>query len=194
MQDQVRTLEQLLDHLAEAAATRKRVSLATVVEVVGQRSFGAVLTVVGLLLVSPLSGIIGMATTSSIVVTLIAIQLLLDREYIWLPRWLMRRSTRSVHALRAIATLRRPAQFMDRWVKPRLPILTRRLGTCLVALMCICVASIMPFMELIPFSATVAGVPLTMLGLALFAKDGVLVIVSATLVGLFFLAVRYVFF
>ncbi len=193
-QDQARTLEQLLDHLAEAAGTRKRVSLATVVEVVGQRSFGAVLLVVGLLLVSPLSGIIGMATISAIVVTLIAVQLLLDREYIWLPRWLMQRSTRSTHALRAIAALRRPARIMDRWVKPRLPFLTRRFGTSAVALMCILVASIMPFMELIPFSATVAGVPLTMLGLTLFAKDGALAIVAAVFVGLFFLAVRFLFF
>jgi len=194
MTKQSRNLEQLLDHLAEAADTRERMSLEIVVEVVGQRSFGAVLLVVGLLLVSPLSGIIGMATTMSIVVALIAVQLLLDREYVWLPRWVLQRSTSSAHALRAISALRRPARFMDRWVKPRLPMLSRRLGTCAVALMCISIASVMPFMELIPFSATVAGVPLTILGLTLFVKDGVLTIVSLALVGLFFAAVRFLFF
>lgn len=194
MPEQARNLEQLLSYLAEAAGTRDRMSLETVIEVVGQRSFGAVLLVVGLLLVSPLSGIIGMATTMAIVVTLIAIQLLIDRKYVWLPRWLMQRSTSSAHALRAIAALQRPARFIDRWVKPRLPLLTRRIGTCFVALMCISIASIMPFMELIPFSATVAGLPLAVLGLTLFVKDGILMIVSVSLVGLFFAAVRYLFF
>lgn len=180
----VSNLEQLLNLIAQAARKQERVTVSTVVEVAGTRSFGTLLLLVGLILVSPLSGIPGMATTMAILVLLIAVQLLLGRRHFWLPQWLLLRSVKPYPVLRAVALLRRPARFLDRWIRPRLTFLVHRTGTYVIALVCTIIALAMPTMELIPFSATTAGVPLTFFGLALFAQDGVVALIALALAGL----------
>lgn len=177
-------LEQLLNQLAHAARHRDRVAVSTVVEVAGTRSFGTLLLLVGLILVSPLSGIPGMATTMGILVLLIAVQLLLGRRHFWLPQWLLRRSVKPYPVLRAVALLRRSARFLDRWVRPRLTLFVHRTGSCVIAVVCIVMALVMPTMELIPFSATTAGVPLAFFGLALFAQDGAVALIAFAFTGL----------
>jgi hypothetical protein len=56
--------------------------------------------------------------------------------------------------------------------------LTGKVGTYVIALVCILVAATMPPLELIPFAATAAGAALTAFGLSLIAHDGVMVLIA----------------
>lgn len=168
------SLHQLLDHIATTTERQERVSLELVVHAIGQRSFAPLLLLVGIILFSPLSGIPGVPTTMAVLVLLVAVQLLLGRRHFWLPQWLLRRSITKGKLLRALKWLQKPARFIDRWLQPRLVLLVGRTGTYVIAAICAVIALALPAMEIVPFSATIAGMALTAFGLALVAHDGAL--------------------
>ncbi|WP_237058294.1 exopolysaccharide biosynthesis protein [Microbulbifer sediminum] len=172
------SLQQLLEHIAATARHRERVSLDLVLRVVGRRSFAPVLLLVGIILFSPLSGIPGLPTTMAILVLLVTLQLLLGRHHFWFPQWMLQRSIANDKLLTALKWLEKPAAFIDNWLKPRLQFLVRRSGTFVIALICTLIALALPVMEVVPFSATIAGIALTAFGLALMAHDGILALVA----------------
>jgi hypothetical protein len=88
----VTSLEQVLDRIDRAADDQEQVSVGMIVEAVGSRSFGPLLLLAGVVMVSPLSGIPGMPTTKDVLVLLVAWQLLFGRRCCWLPQWLLTRS------------------------------------------------------------------------------------------------------
>lgn len=174
----ISTFEQVLDLIDQSAADQDRVSLGMILEAVGGRSFGPLLLVAGIILASPLSAIPGMPTTVGSLLLLTAGQLLLRRRHLWLPRWLLRRSIGRERLVKSIAWLRKPARAVDRRVRPRLPGLIQSAGLAVIALLCILIASVLPFMELVPLSAHVAGVAVTAFGLSLIARDGLMALVA----------------
>lgn len=178
MPQDLNTLEQLLARLGQAADGRDTVSLGTMVRAVGTRSFGPLLLVVGFILISPFSGIPGFPTAMGVFVLLIAVQLLLRREHFWLPQWLLRRSVQQGKVEKALKLLMRPARFIDRLLHPRLTVLLRGPSMHLIAAICLVFAFGMPFMELVPFSASGAGVVFTAFGLSLIAHDGFLALLA----------------
>ena len=178
MAHELTNLQQLLDHIADTAQHRKRVSLDVVLRAVGRRSFAPLLLLVGLILFSPLSGIPGMPTLMALLVLLVALQLLLGRSHFWLPEWMLRRSISKSKLQRALRWMRKPAAFIDRWLRPRLLFLVGRTGSYMIAVICTVIALALPLMEVVPFSATIAGMALTAFGLALVAHDGLLAVIA----------------
>lgn len=168
------SLHQLLDHIASRAEGQERVSLDLIVQAVGQRSFAPLLLLVGIILFSPLSAIPGVPTMMAILVLLVALQLLLGRHYFWLPQWMLKHSISEAKLLKALNWLQKPARFTDRWLRPRMVFLVRRTGTYVIAAICTLIALVLPAMEVIPLSATIAGMALTAFGLALVTHDGAL--------------------
>lgn len=172
-------LQELLDRIEEAAIDRNSVSMRQIMEAVGQRSFGPILVVAGLIVLAPLIGDIpGVPTLMAVFVLLVAVQVLMGRRHLWLPKWLLRRSVSGDKLGKAIGWLRKPAGFVDRLMRPRLEGITHRTGVYATAVLCIGIAAALPVMELVPFSANAAGLALTALGLALIANDGLVAIVA----------------
>ncbi len=177
-----RNLGDLLQRISQVASDRDDVYLATIMEALGTRSFGPVLLLIGVILVSPLSGLPGMPTTMGIGLALISLQLVMGREAFWLPRWLLDRHVSSQRLQSALQWLDRPARFIDWWLRPRLQMLASDSGAVFIASVCLLLALAMPVMEIVPFSATAAGLAVVAFGLALVAIDGLFV-----LLGLFYL-------
>lgn len=176
-------VEQLIDKMAEAGGEDDDVSLDEIVDVLGRRSFGPLLLLAGLITLAPLIGDIpGMPTIMGMFVLLVAVQLLLNREHFWLPRWLLKKSISRDKFCKALDWIRPAARFLDRWLRPRLTGLVQGVGTRIVAALCILIAAAMPLMEVVPFSANGAGAALTALGLALVIKDGLLALIAFLLI------------
>jgi len=172
-------LEEILQYIYRTAAmTRGQITVGEIFETVGVRSFSPMLTVIGLLLASPLSGIPFFPTICAIIVLLVAIQLLMGRNHIWLPRVLFARSIRADQLKRAIDWLMPGARFVDRYTAARLTVLVAGPARFLIATICVFLATMMPLMELIPFSSSLAGIALCAFGLSLLAYDGVLSLVA----------------
>lgn len=178
MKQKLSNLEQLLDRMDEAGEGEQEVSLDMLMDTIGKRSFGPVLLLIGLILVSPLSGIPTLPSTMGVAVFLIAMQMLVRRQHIWLPGWILRRKIGQQKLAKASQWLRRPARFIDRLVKQRLGILVDGPGSWPIALVCLVLAVTLPLLEPVPFAASSAGVALSCFGLAMIAHDGVLALLA----------------
>ncbi len=159
------TLEELLQRLEKAGEDRQPVTIGQMLEAAGQRSFGVILLIPGLLVLSPLSGIPGLPSVFAVMVVLIAGQLLIGRQHFWLPQWLLKRSASRDKFNKALAFLHKIARVVDRLLRRRLTFLNSGIAVRLNAVLCILIASTMPPLELVPFGNSTAGAALSVLGL-----------------------------
>lgn len=172
-------LEQLLDLVSETTDDSDEVSLGEILLIAGPRSFGSLLLVTGVIILAPFVGDIpGVPTAMGLLVFLIAVQLLLQRNHFWFPDWMLNRSVDEEKIRKALEWLRPPAEFVDRFLRPRLNVFTEGPALFFIAGACILIAAVMPAMEFIPFSANAAGVALTAFGLSLIAHDGLLALMA----------------
>jgi hypothetical protein len=183
---------ELLDRIEAAAQAHEQTSIGDVLREVGERSFGPVLLLAGLVMVAPVIGDIpGVPVLMGLVVILAAVQFLSGRDHLWLPGWLLRRSAEQRKIQKGVRWLRPVARFLDRWSKPRLRWLTHGAGYLAIGAACVVIAAATPVMEVVPFSANIAGIAIAAYGLALIASDGaVAVFASAFSAGAFALIGR----
>jgi hypothetical protein len=177
-----RDLTSLLETLELAGRHCDSVSIDAVLQTLGQRSFAPLLLVAGIITLAPLIGDIpGVPTLMASLVILSAAQILIGRDHVWLPRWLLERRISRDRFTRAVRWMQKPAGWIDHLLKPRLTRLTRPPAHLAVALTCLLIALAMPPMEVVPFTANGAGVALTLFGLGLVANDGLMVLLGYTL-------------
>ena len=171
---QLTNLEQLFDCIGKAAEQKRneKVSIDSIMEMIGRRSFG------------PLGDIPGVPTIMGVFILLVAVQLLIGQEHFWLPKWLLQRAVPSEKLLKAVEWLRKPAHFIDKLIRPRLLIFVNGTAKYVIAIVCIFIALMLPFMEVVPFSANAGGLAIVAFGLALIARDGLLALFSFILTGL----------
>lgn len=174
------TLTEVIERMV-AAGDGDEVSGDELLEVFGARTYGPLILVPSLLLVSPLSAIPGFSTLMGVTIVLIAGQMLLGRPRPWLPGFLLRRAIARARLERAAPVLRRIARVADRLVHPRLQGLTGGWGGRAIALACVCIGLVIPPMEVLPMTSTTAGAVVAVFALALTARDGVLALLAASL-------------
>lgn len=186
-------LEHLVDRLEDAGDRKHKITVGEILEVVGPCSFGPLLIVVGLLITSPLSGIPLFPTVAGAVVLMTTLQLLFGRRNVWLPKPVLNLSVPKSRFRAAMSWLHTPARAIDRYTEPRMPLWVHGRSVYIIALVCMVLASLMPLMEFVPFSATLAGVMLTTFGVALVARDGLLCVLGYGMTGaIIFMIVTFI--
>lgn len=181
MTDEPATMEQLLGRIEQVSPGARYVSVGRIMDAVGRRSFGPIVLLVGLILVTPLSGMPGMPTLSGLLILLTLSQLLLGHEHIWLPDWILRREVPRARLMRGLGMLHPIARVLDSISRPRLTVLVTGSGLDVMALACVFIGFVLPVTEVIPFSASLAGFALMVFGLAMIARDGLLAVVAWSL-------------
>jgi hypothetical protein len=173
---------ELLDAIEEGITKDEDLKIGDVLDCVGQRSFGPLLLLSGLVMAAPgIGDIPGVATGTGLFVALVAGQMLMGRGYLWLPAWILDREISDKRVCKTIAWLRKPAASVDRFIKPRLTGLTSKGGRVGIALACLAIALATPAMEVVLLVANVAGAALAAFGLSLTAHDGLLALMAHTL-------------
>ncbi|MGP5711118.1 exopolysaccharide biosynthesis protein [Vreelandella alkaliphila] len=189
MQD-ASNLTELINTMERMEREKAKVSVDDVVHAVGRRSFGPLLLLAGLITLAPIIGDIpGMPTLMAALVLLTSVQLLIGRETFWLPKWLVKRSISRNKFDKAIHYMKKPATWVDSLLGVRLAWMTGYIGIRVTAVMCLLIALAMPPMEFIPFSANGAGLALTLFGLGLVARDGIMLSLGFLLTGVTFTVV-----
>ena len=161
------------------AKNKTRVTFNDLYKEVGDRSFGPLILLAGIVTLAPLLGDIpGVPTTVGIAVVLVTSQMVVGRTHFWLPKFLLNRSVSSAKLRKALSWLQRPARFVDRLIRPRLLALTGGVANRVIACLCLLVGAAMPLMDFVPFTANIAGAALTLFGLSIIARDGLLAILA----------------
>jgi hypothetical protein len=175
----IQDLASLIQRVEQLTYINGEICLEDLVKVVGNRWFGPLLMIPGLVLVVPGVGDIpGVSILMGLVVLLLSVQAIIDRSRVWLPRWMARRCVSERRVLKAIRWMRKPAAFIDRHTRRRMTWAVKHAFIYVIAANCIVIAAMMPVLELIPGSGFLSGTAITNFGLALLAQDGLIALVA----------------
>lgn len=177
------SIEDVLDRVEEAAGEERHTSVADIIDKIGDDAFAPLMLVPALLMVSPATAIFGFGTICAIIIATIAFQMLIGRKQLWLPQFILRQKMPSRHVERSVDFLTRPARAIDAMTRPRLSFLVDAPADRVWASLIIVLSLLVPFFELVPMSATIIGGSITLFGLAVLARDGLLAIFGLTILG-----------
>src|SRR5918996_4022072 len=104
----------LLAILAKTGRAKTQVSVGELRDVIGRRSFAPLLLVASLVGFTPLGGVPGVPTTLAIIVVVIALQILMGFESLWLPRFMLDRKVEGKKLVRGAESLRPVARALDK--------------------------------------------------------------------------------
>jgi hypothetical protein len=152
------------------------VTIEVIQRVAGMRAAGPLLLFPALVAVSPLTIIPGIPTTVAISTVLVAAQIAIGRQRVWLPHWLRATKLPAPQGRKLFKFLKPISKKADAVVKPRATFLTawpfRRAG----AAVCVLIGVLMPITEVIPFTSTWAGATIGSYALAITVRDGFLAV------------------
>lgn len=171
------TLTSVLDKL-EHDTGGERLAMTEVLHVIGNRGYGPLLLIVALLAILPTGIIPGLPSVCGLSIALIASQLAIGKRSPWLPRRLRRLSIERDRFTQVAARVRPFTRRLDRFVRPRLTVLTEGVATRVIALTCIVLGLTMIPLELIPFGAAAPGGAIALMALGLSGRDGLWVLLG----------------
>ena len=183
MKGQPPNLVGLIGDLAKAGRDKDEVSLRDLRAIVGRRSFAPLFLTVSLIGFTPLGGVPGVPTILAALIVLIAIQIIVGFDSLWLPQFLLNRKIDGKKLQQAAKSLQPAARVIDKAIRPRLTFLTDRPFLYVIALICILIALTVPPLELVPFVDIPLWAALAAFSLAMAAHDGLLAIAALILTG-----------
>ncbi|MDF1726557.1 MAG: exopolysaccharide biosynthesis protein [Sulfitobacter sp.] len=170
----------VVEALRDLAKEEDQVSVGDVTDAFGKKGFGPLMLVPALLVITPLGGIPTFPTIMAIIILLFALQVIFQRDGLWLPQVLERRSVSNERVKQAASKLKPVTDWIDRVTGARLTALTNppvpSIAAGVIALMCLTV----PFAEMIPFAAILPMGAIALLALALTVEDGLVMLVGLT--------------
>ncbi|QYJ07681.1 exopolysaccharide biosynthesis protein [Qipengyuania flava] len=172
------SVSEVLGELDELSTHGDTVRVADVLDDFGGRSFGPFIMIPALLEMTPVGGIPGVPTALALIIALIAVQLLLSRDHVWMPDFVQQRAVGSRKLHKAVQKLRGVGEFLDRHSEGRLERLTEGPAIKVIAIAIIALCCTVPPLEFLPFASTIPMLAIAILGLALTVRDGALVLGS----------------
>jgi hypothetical protein len=154
------------------------VTVREVVEELGHKSFASLMLIFSLISTSPASAIPGITAIVAVIVFVLAVQMMLGRECVWLPQFVNRRRISRAKLCKGIGWLRRPVAFVERFLRARLTFLLHRPWLLLPLGLILLLTLFMPFMEVVPTSGSIASAVIAFFAAGLLTRDGALVVVS----------------
>ncbi|HBY42899.1 exopolysaccharide biosynthesis protein [Brevundimonas sp.] len=168
--DERRTFSDMLERLGEGKS--EKLSLREMVEGFGERGFGAVILMLALMALFPWPP--GGKAVFSVPIILIAAELALQRDKVWLPRWLLNLSVNRASYCAAAAKILPRLRRVERLTRPRWPVLTGEAADVVIGLICILLALMMALP--VPFGDALPGLTLALFGLGIIQRDGAFIL------------------
>lgn len=173
-----RSLGEVLDAVEKLGHSKDEVSVESLVDALGRASVAALILVPAMIATTPLSGIPGLSAFCGIMIAVVAAQGAIGRRKLSLPGFIMRRSVDGDKLVAALHKISRVTDFLDRHTHERLDFLVRGPGAKLLLMLCVLGGLMMPFLEFIPFSASIVASCILLISLSVLTLDGVLAVLS----------------
>lgn len=171
-------LADLLDEFDEEVSDQETAEVRDLIEAFGSRAFGPLLAAPALILLTPVGGIPLVPGVLAAFIVLISSQHLIGRSTPWLPARLADRGIDRERWDRARDRVRPWLRRVDRVVKPRLEWLAGPPMDHVISVLAVLLAVSMVPLGFIPFAVAVPAFAVLLLGVALSARDGLLVLLG----------------
>ncbi|SDW67608.1 exopolysaccharide biosynthesis protein [Roseicitreum antarcticum] len=178
----------LYDRLYEASE-QDTIKVQDVVSAIGTRSMIPFMLVPAFVAATPLSGIPGLSSVCGLMIALVAFRMLLNYDTMALPGWIEQKTVPGYKLKSALEKSRPVVQWIDRHSHQRWARLFRRPVIWVPQTLCLMTGLLMPFLEIIPFTGSVAATAVCLLALSMMVRDGLFFLIAllpyAALIGLF---------
>jgi hypothetical protein len=180
MSDRVKKLQ---DVVGEAARKSREgpATIADIIAVFQDRLLGPFLIVAGTIGVSPIGGIPGVPSVIGLTIALFSLQFLFGESSPWIPGIIAEREIDGDKFSRFEEGARPWLKRIDRFIHPRLIWATGAIGSRIATLAVIVLALLMIPLEALPFAAAIPASGAVFFGLALTARDGLLLMIGAAI-------------
>lgn len=168
------SLAGLIDRIVHVSEN-EQVKVKDLVEAIGEASFTPLLLIPAVAVATPLSGIPLFSTSMGLLIFLVASQMLLRCDHLWLPLWLLQRHAKGSRTKVAFEKSRPVMVWLDKHTHERLGFLLHRPLIFLPQVLCVVTGMLMPFFEFIPFSSSLAGIAVALLAFGMLARDGLFI-------------------
>jgi hypothetical protein len=165
----------ILRDLAQRAAG-ERVSLRYIVDGLGERAFGVLLLIFALPNAVGLGTIPGVSTLFGVPQIFVATQMLLGRQELWLPHWLLDRSIARADFQKMVDRSMPHILKIERFLRPRLLLLSEKLAEQILGLVFLGLAVIVSLP--IPFGNQPPAVAMAIIAFGLIARDGLYILIG----------------
>ena len=171
-------LENILKTAADEAPGDK-VSFGDLLDLWEDRTFGPIFTILGLLIVlPPLGAIPGLPLVIGMVLVLFAFQMMVGSTHVWVPETVENLSISKKKVRKADEKAKGVLKELDSWVTDRLSWATSQPARQIAAGVVMMLGLTLIPLEMVPFAVAVPGLAITMIGLAIFARDGLLMLLA----------------
>ncbi len=174
-------LENVMKKAAEDSEGEK-VSVRDLLELYSHRSFGPIFILLGLVVVlPPLGAVPGLPAVVGVVILLFSLQMVFGRNHIWLPDFVESMSIEKDKIETAHEKSKGALSFIDKMVTERIEWAAGNYAKYAAAILVSFMALLLIPLELVPFAVALPGVAIVMVGVALLARDGLLMLIAYAL-------------
>lgn len=166
------TIGEVVEGLEELSEAERDVTFADVLDKFGNRSFAPVMLVLALLEITPVGVIPGVPSFLALCIIVIAVQMLMGRDHIWVPGWIADRSVSGEKMDKATDKLEGPADKLDGIAKERLKPLAQGPALKVAAGIIILLALMVPPLEVLPWASAAPMIAISIICLAIMVRDG----------------------
>lgn len=171
-------LTEVVDELEAASEGGGTVSVGHLIDALGERGYGPALAILPLIELTPIGGIPGFPTLLALTVGLITVRLLMGYRHFRAPDWLRRRELNSERVFKSVHWPKPISERIDGQLRERLSRFagpTARKAACIVILG---ILLLVPPLEVIPFATSAPMIAISVFGLGLLYRDGLLMLLG----------------
>ena len=175
-------LEAIIDEAIEAA-DGDSISLRGLLAAWGDRSYGPLFVILGFIAGTPLAIVPGAAALVAVVIILLALQMVVGFRYPWMPEFLMAK-TIAVEKVRHAQQQSLPyMKAIDRFITQRMTWAVNAVMRRIAAFLVLIISILMIPLDAVPFIVAAPAWTVVLFGLALTARDGLLLLVAVAASG-----------
>ena len=158
-------------------------TLGDVLDDLGDRSYGPLFFLLGLTIILPIGAVPGVPIVIGAVLVILAVQFVFGLKHPWMPGRFRRLSITAKAARETERRLGPVLRFMDRFVDARILWIVSRPLRLFAALAIILLSLAMVPLEFVPFGVAVPGAAVAGFGLAIVARDGLVMLIALGFTG-----------
>ena len=187
-------LQSVLEQVAATLDGGASVDLKTVVEAFGNRSFGPIMILCGLCMMTPLGALPGIPPAFGVIVIVFALQLLFRRKTPWMPEILRKVKIPADRLLKVQKKVQPVLAKIDGVIRPRLKWAATGPMQVLISVFAIILSLTFFPLGMLPFGVVAPATIILLFGLGITARDGVLTLLGLGLSLGVFIGVGFLLF
>lgn len=163
---------------AESQNGDSKVSVGDILESLKHKGFGAFFIAPAIITILPTGAIPGVPAVCGILLLLIAVQIVFGREHPWIPRKIKNIKFSRKKYKNAIAKAKPYIEKIDKYIHPRLELLTKGVMKQISAVVSIALSIAIITVGFIPMAPALFGSAILWIGIGFSARDGALILLG----------------